>query len=342
MTKLSDTVKMSDSIFEFFDEAYEMGWTDGLPVLPPVPEQVAKYIEASGLAAEEVVAEVEPRKGLATVEKIAVNAVMAGCLPEYMPVLIAMVKAISVPGFNLGGIQTTTNPVSPLVIVNGEIRKKIQMNTGRNALGPGNRANATLGRALRLILLNIGGAVPGKIDKATLGMPGKYTFCLGENEEESPWDPLSVELGYKHGENIVTVVGAQGTNNVLPATTNVLTNLTVVADGLKVMGNNNYLFGGGNPVILLPPGHAQLMSKAGWTKSKVKEFLYENSKINIEDIPRDLLEWRRKEIIVENGKVPVCQNYEDILIVVVGGPEPYHITIVPNFGDTAVSSATIG
>jgi hypothetical protein len=213
------------------------------------------------------------------------------------------------------------------------------MNAGRNALGPGNRANATIGRALRLVQLNIGGAIPGDVDKATLGMPGKYTFCLAENEEESPWEPLSVDLGYSEGENTVTLLAAQGTDNILPGYKNPEDTLLLISDCMSIFAHNNFLFGSGNPCVILPPGHAQKMESAGFDKKKVKEFLFEKSAKDVHLLPKDSFPASQPNII--NGKVYVTRKPEDIFIVVAGGPEPYHITYVPNFGDSTYSTQKI-
>ncbi len=323
-----------DALQEYL-EAHE--WGDGLPVVPPTPPRVERMVAGAGREPDEVVAEVDPRRGVATVEKIAVNAVMAGCRPEYMPVLIAAVEAVTAPEFNLHGIQTTTNPVAPLLVVNGPVRRLIGLNCGRNALGPGRRANATIGRALRLILLHVGGAVPERLDKATLGMPGKYTFCLGENEEESPWEPLHVERGFAPGESTVTAIGAQGTNNVLALAGGAREALVLTADMMATMGNNNTLYGRGNPTVFFSPGHArQFVEQSYRTKSQVKEALFELSKIPRARFPErevfPLVPMRERALA--GDAVCVTRRPEDILVVVAGGPEPYHICYCANFADT--------
>ncbi|MBI3329783.1 MAG: hypothetical protein HYZ81_24135, partial [Nitrospinae bacterium] len=167
---------------------YEQGWTDGLPIIPPTPEGVHEMIVASGREAGELIAEIPPNWGKATVEKIAVNALMAGCLPDYMPVVLTAVRAMTAERVGLQAIQGTTDVHSPLIIVNGPIAKQLDINSGPNCFGQGWRANATIGRAIRLIMLNLGGGVPGRIDKSTFGHPGKYTYCVAENEGASPWE----------------------------------------------------------------------------------------------------------------------------------------------------------
>jgi len=329
----SARVSVEDSAEAVYELMYERGWTDGLPVIPPTEERVERMLAYLGRDTQEVVAEVEPQRGVATIEKIAINAVMAGCKPEYMPVLIAAVEALAEPAFNIHGIQCTTNPVAPLAIVNGPIIPKLDINCGRNALGQGRRANATIGRAIRLILTNIGGGLPGQVDQATLGMPGKYSFCLGENEAESPWEPLHVELGFQADESTVTMVGAQGTTNILPVYLKAESVLLFIADAMAYMGSNNVLFGGGNPLVILPPGHAKLLAEQGYSKAEVKRFLYEHSQI-----PRAKLPPEGKvpfaKFVERDDQICIARRPEDILIVVAGGPEPYHVTYLPNFGDT--------
>ena len=193
----SSRLEADDSAEAVFQLMLDGGWSDGLPVIPPTADRVSRMVEAAGREPSELIGYINPDGGAATVEKIAVNAVLAGCLPEYMPVLIAAVEAITEPEFNIHGLQTTTNPVAPLLIINGPVRNHIGVNSGRGCLGPGFRANATIGRAVRLLLFNVGGGKPWSTDMAVHGMPGKFVFCMGENEEESVWEPLHVERGLK-------------------------------------------------------------------------------------------------------------------------------------------------
>src|SRR3954462_8160259 len=198
--------------FDAINKLYrERRWSDGLPIVPPTVDRVERMLRHARRPADEVVAHIAPAFGAATVERIAINAVLAGCDPEYMPALIAAVEAVADPEFNLQGIQATTNPVAIWVIVNGPLAAELGVNATFNCLGEGTWANATLGRALRLILQNIGGALPGEMDKATQGQPGKYTFCCAENDDGNPWEPLHVERGFGADANTVTVVGALGT-----------------------------------------------------------------------------------------------------------------------------------
>src|SRR6202795_2048690 len=193
---------------------FERGVTDGLPVVPPTRERVDRMLGGTSRAREALVAEVPPNYGRATLEKLAVNAVMAGCRPEYFPVVLAALEAALDDNVRLYGIRTATNTSSPLIIVNGPIVKTLKLNARGNVFGQGNRANATIGRALQLILRNIGGDMPGETDMATHGHAGKLTFCIAENEDESPWDPLHVERGFMRSESTVTVIGGSSPQNV--------------------------------------------------------------------------------------------------------------------------------
>src|SRR5213596_758210 len=190
------------------DEFFDHGVSDGLPVVPPTRARVSRAVEMSGRDGSELVAEVPPNYGRATVEKIAVNAVMAGCRPEYLPVVIAAVEAICDEAFDLHGVSATTNAPSPLVIVNGPIRARLEINSGAGVFGPGWRANATIGRALRLTCVNVGGARPGVVSMSTLAHPGRYTYCIGEAEEDNPWEPLHVEHGFAPEDSTVAVLAA--------------------------------------------------------------------------------------------------------------------------------------
>lgn len=330
-----------DAIFEY---ALARGWSDGLPLIPPTPDRVERMLAATSRDPQSVVGRLDPRQGEATIEKVAINAVMAGCAPEYLPVVLAAIEAVADPAFNLNGIQATTNPVAPLLIVNGPIRKRIGINSGRNALGPGCRANATIGRAVRLCLLNIGGGIPGDVDKAILGMPGKYTFCLGENEEESPWDPLHVERGLPPAASAVTAVGVQGTNNLLILSGHAEDALLLIADAMATMGNNNVLLAGGNPVVFFSPGHARQFVEQGFpTKRAVRGFLFERARIPIDRFPpREVLPTKpMRERAIIDGAVCAIRAADDLLVVVAGGPEPYHITYCPSFGETAAVTKPI-
>ena len=333
---ISSSIDIADnspeSVFQFM---IDQGWSDGLPVIPPSADRVQTMLDYAQRDAAEVVGYINPDAGSATVEKIAVNAVMAGCLPEYMPVLIAAVQAITEPSFNIHGLQPTTNPVSPLLIVNGPVRETIGLNSGRGTLGPGFRANATIGRAVRLLLLNVGGARPWTTDMSLHGSPAKYISCMGENEEDSIWDPLHVERGFSPDQSTVTVVGAQGFSNCLTFYKEPESFLTMIASAMADISDNNYLLAAGNPLVILTPGHAQIFSEWGYTKQAVKEALFERCKVPIERFPKETSVITYEDGFAMDGdRVCPCRSADDIMVVVSGGPEPYHVLYCGIFGRT--------
>jgi hypothetical protein len=296
---------------------------DGLPLVPPTPQRIASMLEANGVKGDERVALLAPALGEATWRALAENAVLAGCRPEYLRVLGAAVAAVADDAFNLLGIQTTTGAAAPLIIVNGPVAARIGMNAGGNALGPGNRANASLGRALRLVLQNIGGARPGEMDMATLGHPGKYTFCLAENEAESPWPPLHAGFGCAASDSAVTVVAASGFIEVVDSVSRKPEDLArtyassmVYAGSVSLTGH----IGSGQPLIVMPPEHAQHFQRAGWSREKVQAALLEDAAL-----PMDRLSPAVRERIAAHRKgdasspIRIAERPEDILIVVAGG-----------------------
>ena len=240
---------------------FSQGYTDGLPVVPPTPEKVAAMVEALGGAPELLEARVPPRWGNLTRRVLAVNAVMAGCLPIYAPVLRTAMRAMCESHFNLNAIQATTHVIAPLVIVNGPVRTQIGMNSGHGAFGPGNRANASIGRAIRLILLNVGGGLPGVLDKSTQGTPAKYTYCVAENEEDSPWAPYHVEKGYQAGDSTVFVIGAESNHNINSPLPNDPEGILddVISSMTTVVHNNARA--SGHCTVALSPEHAQNIAR---------------------------------------------------------------------------------
>ena len=231
-----------------------------------------------------------PRNGAATIQKIAINAVMAGCLPEHMPVLEAAIAAIQVPDFNLIALQTTTHPCALLAIVQGPVVERLKMNAGHGCMGPGNRANASIGRALRLIQQNIGGAVPGTTDKATQGGPAKAGFCFAENEAESPWPPLRTTLGFGLDDSCVTVASAEGPHNINDhGSSDGESILNTIAQTMATVGNNN-LYVGGDHFVVFGPEHAQAVARSGFSREDVQHYLYEHARVSVDRISTQKLE----------------------------------------------------
>jgi hypothetical protein len=337
MKDIADQVRVEgteETVYEYF---LSQGWTDGLPVIPPTVERLEAFLAQAKLAPGEVIGVIPPQWAELSVEKLAVNAVMAGCKPEYMPVLVAAVKGMCDPAFNLYGVQATTNPVGPMLAVNGPIAKEIGLKADTGALGPGWRANVTIGRALRLVLINVGGGTPGNMDRATQGMPGKLFFCFAENEAESPWEPFHVEKGYSTDTSTVTVIGGSGSLNLIDqGSLDAGGLLKTFASALGVVGTNNIYFGG-DPVLLISPEHADTLSKGGFKKKDVKEHLFNSACTPLEHFSRDNVEnvlMKRRPHLFEQG-MPQCirpmDKPDDLIVLVVGGPGK-HSTFVPTFG----------
>ncbi len=271
------------------EHLHELGCTDGLPVVVPTPDRVARMVLASGMDADLILGEMGPGLGTATVEKVAVAAVMAGCLPDYMPLVIAAVRAVIDPAFDLTEMQATTHCTAPLVIVNGPARQSCGgVASGFGALGPGHRANASIGRALRLCMINIGGARPGSSDMALLGHPGKFTYCLAEDEEHSPFPPLHVARGYQPEDSVVTVVGAEAPHSVLysgnaddPEDAEKL--MQVLAIGLANMATNNAVLTGGSATVILNPEHAEILARGNLSREAVAKRLWELTHLPVAD-----------------------------------------------------------
>ncbi len=254
---------------------FERGWTDGLPVTPPTDERVLRMLKGTTRKATEVVGRMPPYLAECTVEKIAINAVMAGCKPEYMPVLLAAVDAALDPLFTLHGVLATTYFSGPVIIVNGPVAGRIGMNSGINALGQGNRANATIGRALNLIVRNVGGGRPGEADRATLGAPSKYTLCFAEDESDPTWEPLSVARGYAPGTSTVTLFQGHGPEAFVDQKSRTPEGLTrSLASSLVKIGHPR-LVQSARAVVVLSPEHYAIYREAGWGRKRIERSLYE-------------------------------------------------------------------
>ena len=260
--------------------------------------------------------------GIATVERVAANAVMAGCLPDYFPLVLAAVQGVLQPRFNLDGVQTTTGNVAPLVIVNGPCRNTLQINYSSNVLGQGWRANSTIGRALRLVLSNIGGAAPGVYDKATLGQPAKYTFCIAENEEENPWDPLHVERGLSRGTDVVSVFGCTGVNSAVDMASQTAKGL-LKTFALTMIGGLTSGVTSTETMLIICPEHAAILSAGGYSKAAIRDELFVAARVphtKISDENLELLAKRRPIWFQRNeSEIGVIDRPEDLWIVVAGG-----------------------
>jgi len=280
-----------------------------------------------------------PRLGEATVECVAVNAVMAGATPEHLPVVLAALEALADPAFNLQAVQTTTHPCSPLLIVNGPVAARLGINAAGNALGQGARANAVIGRAVRLALQNIGGARPGREDRATQGHPGKYSYCVAENEAASPWAPLSVERGFAREDSTVTVCGSEAPHNVNDHASNTAEGIAATVAGTAAIVGHNNVYLGGEPLVVLGPEHAATVAAAGWTKDDFKRAVWERAQVPLSRFaPENIARFAGMQVEVfrdppPDGVAPVARDWRDIMVIVAGGAGK-HSAVIPTFGMT--------
>ncbi len=312
---------------------HEMGCTDGLPVVIPTAELVDRMVLASGLDGDAVLGEVGPLGGVATVEKLATNAVLAGCTPDYMPFVLAAMQAVLQPEFDLSEVQSTTHSIAPLLIFNGPLASITGIASGFGALGPGHRANASIGRALRLAMMNIGGAKPGVSDMALLGHPGKFSMCLAEAEAVSPFAPLSEIWGYPASSDVVTVLGTEAPHSVMfvndsddPDSPERL--LRIIAEVATNAGSNNLYLRTGSLAIALNPEHANVLAKAGWTRSSIQQRLF-----NLCHVRRSRIRSMNAALTpkgADDDLIPVVES-PDRFLVFVAGAEGLYSAVFPSW-----------
>jgi len=319
------------------------GWTDGLPIVPPTEASVRAFLDAASLAPADVVG-VEPvRRRHITAEKVAIAAVMAGGRPDYMPVVVAIVQAMCEPPFGLHGSTASTGGSAPFIVVNGPVATLIGMNATHNVLANGNRANATIGRATRLLIVNALGGIPGQLDRSTLGHPGKFTFCIAEDEEDSPWAPLASERGVALGASAVTVMAAESPHQVMNDWTRDPRDLlTTYVAGIRA-NMLTYSIWAGNYALIVPKQHRNVLVKAGWSKKDIREYVFEGARVTRR-------EWRtvgkaavasRKD---EDQVYTALRSPDDLLVVAAGGPAGgFGMIVPPWYGSKALAvTKTIG
>jgi len=307
---------------------YKRGWSDGLPIIPPTEEAVAEMLTGTDLASDHVVAKIIPRLGKATVEKIAINAVMAGALPTYMPILIAGVQALIDPRASFGTTEVSTASWIPFWIINGPIRHDLHINSGSGATSPGDIANATIGRTMGLIVKNIGGARKGVEDMGIYGNPGKYSMVTGENEEESPWEPLHVEQGFKKEDSTITISFPFAYSFIMG----------YGSDAKGILQRIIFHLRRGQTTIIMNTQHAKALAEEGWTKREIAEFVTEYARVpahshpmysqaspTVEtiqpEVPTIRASWQRMRPPVNpNDSVRIIRNPDLIRIIVAGGP----------------------
>jgi hypothetical protein len=321
-------IEVDDRPDVLLDTFVEREWCDGLPIVPPTPDRVAAML-----------GDRDPRRSLgpmpplwrgATLEVLAVNAVMAGCRPEYFPVVVAAVEALLDPAFNLYGVQATTHPVAPLVVVSGPYGRRIGVHAGAGCFGPGFRANATIGRAIRLVLMNVGGAWPGRHDMATQGSPAKFSYCIGEHAAASPWGPL-------HDGDVVTVFGGEAPHNVNDHVSTTASGiLATIADTAVSLGSNvGWYLSQSQLLIVLGPEHAATLAKDGLSRADVQREIFERARLPLKTLKQggmwgiqDWPEWMTA-ITDEEALLPQVPSPDDVLVVVAGGAGK-HSAVVPN------------
>ena len=325
---------------ELQSQLRDHGWGDGLPLVPPTEARVQAMYKYVDHAPDHVVARLAPKMGAATVELIAVNAVMAGCRPQHMPLLIAAIGALADKRFNLYGIQVTTHCVSPLLIVSGPLAAAMNIHHSSGMFGPGPWDNGVVGRAIRLLLLNVGGATPAKVDKSTMGHPAKYTFCMAEDETSIAWPSLRAERGYSGDTSTVTVIGAEGPHNINDHESTTADGIIMMIAGTMAQPGQNNVYYAAEPLMIVSPEHAATIAAGGYTKDGLKQALYERARIPLSKFSRENIERRMYRKFPQRYKdqgldveVTVAQSWQDIMICVAGGPGK-HSMYVPTFGGT--------
>jgi hypothetical protein len=303
--------------FDELEEMFERGWTDGLPVIPPTRDRVDAML--GGHDPDQLLGEMAPAMARVTLERVAACAVLAGCRPEYFPVVVAAVQASLEPTFNVGGQAVTTQPVGQVVVVNGPVREAIGLNASTGALGPGWRANMTIGRALRLVISLTGGGFPGRLDRSALANPGKVGLCFAEDEEVSPWEPLHVERGHAAARSVVTVFGADAPLSISDHRSTSPEELArVLGEAAAATWSPNWWPLGGTSLFVLCPEHARSFAEWGWSKKQLREAMFE-----VVRRPAEQLRWGETTPLVMNAAddqlVGKWSSPEDIVIVVAGG-----------------------
>lgn len=344
MDETTDLLERLHTLNEYF---FAQEWSDGLPVLPPTPQAVTRMLQGTQRDRHELIATIAPGWGRATVERIAIHGVMAGCKPEYMPVLIAAVQAITDERYGVQGSQGTTDCVAPLLIINGPVAERLGFNSAAGCFGHGTRANATVGRALCLMLLTLGGAIPGRIKKATLSQPGTFSYCLAENAAASPWEPFHVTRGFTPQESTVTAIAAtpmiQVSDHCNATATGILTTL---CDSMAVLGNGT-LYRGGQSVVTFPPELVAIFRREGWSKRDVQQYVHTHAWRTVADMKQGG-EWNAEtlahlpahlDLSNDATRLSAVQDPDDLLVLVAGGEAGRWMALIPgwSYGTQAVT-----
>ena len=313
---------LPDDEFEFF---FEKPWSDGLPVVPPTEERIGEMLAGTGRDPEEFIGQVPPGNEPLTVRSAAVHAVMAGCKPSYLPVLLAGLEAVLEERFNLNLVQATTSVGAPFLVVNGPYAKEIGLHGGSGCFGPGFRANATIGRAVRLIMMNTGSGLPGVTCLSGFGGPWRYTYCIAENEAESPWEPYPVFRGFEAGENVVSAIPCEGPIQVWDDASRSPDRLfATICDMMSALGGPN-IYRQADMVVVLSPQHAAVFAEAGLTRSDVHAQLIERGGRRVGEIKRGGI-WRGEKG-ADRWPFYVDVNDDDFFVRAVGNPDDLHLIV---------------
>jgi len=340
-TYQAQTVALAEATPEaMFDLLESRGLGDGLPVVPPTPDRVDAMLQASnehGADPDEVLFTLQPRAGIVTRRVVAINAVMAGCPAVTFPVVLTALRALARSEVNLRGVNATTHLVAPMIVVHGEIAEHAGFNSGVGAFGPGNRANATVGRAVRLALMNVGGATPGFGDAATHGQPAKYTFCAAENLAESPWEGYARSRGVD-APSAVTVHCGEGPHNVhdAEAAGDPALILAKIASAMTSLGQNNAPISQAEYFIVLGPEHARSIADRGLTRRDVSSYLFDHARLPLSLLKQHFQEraWQQwMHICADDHLMPMTGDADNIRVLVIGGPGK-HSLVVPSWGVT--------
>ncbi|HEU5194835.1 MAG TPA: hypothetical protein VFW70_08870 [Methylomirabilota bacterium] len=335
----TDAVEDPQKLIEAY---YEAGWTDGLPVVPPTDASVEAMLAAGGFRGDEIIGEIAGRNQVITADKLAINAVMAGCKPEYLPVVVAALEGLCHPDFAYHGPASSTGGSAMVLIVNGPIVRALGINGGNNAFGQGWRPNATIGRAVRLVMMNVLNTRPGFLDRATLGNPGKYAFCFAEHEDDHPWEPLHVSRGLGPEDSAVTVYASNSLYqiyNQLAAEPEPL--LRCFVDALSNLGVPN-VKGFNQSLLVLAGEHTEIIRQSGWSRRKVQEYLIEHARRTVADFRRAARLPGAVEAADETTWRRLFEKPEDILIVCAGGRAGSWSACLPGWGNKWTRAVTIG
>ena len=337
-TEILDIADLDQEAWQ--DYAIEQGWSDGLPLVMPTEASVARMVAAAH-GDNEGFAPISPRQVVPTMASLAANAVMAGAKAAYFPAILAGLRGILDPSYNLHGSMATTHSCAPMVMVNGPLRQALDINCSSNCFGQGWRANASIGRAIQLILLNVGGGKPGVMDRSTQGSPAKYAFCFGENEEESPWLPFHVRRGFAPEDSVVTVMSGEAPHNINDhGSTSAEGLMTTFAHTIAQPGANT-VYGKGPYMVVVGPEHAATFHRDGWGVDKLRDELWLRARIPLKHISEENLATYAATGHHPTGDfLTICRGPQDIHISMAGGPGK-HSAFIPSFGGTAVVSTRV-